>query len=82
MKYIFAGKLIVCAVLATVSSASMATEEQYDRCDHGATGNQCRMDVQPEHGKDCNYHGAFQWINDAWLRVGGMNEDHCRRPEE
>jgi len=36
-------------------------------CQHGNSGQECKPDPQPEHGKDCDQHG----------NQGGVNEDHC-----
>jgi hypothetical protein len=36
-------------------------------CEHGNSGQACKPDPQPDHGKDCEAHG----------NSGGMNEDHC-----
>lgn len=36
-------------------------------CQHGNSGQECKPDPQPEHGKDCDEHG----------NQGGVNEDHC-----
>jgi hypothetical protein len=36
-------------------------------CQHGNSGQECKPDPQPEHGKDCEEHG----------NQGGVNEDHC-----
>jgi len=38
-------------------------------CSHGQTGKVCKLDPQPEQGKDCDTHGN--------AGVGGVNEDHC-----
>ncbi|MEI2779026.1 MAG: hypothetical protein V9G19_24275 [Tetrasphaera sp.] len=40
---------------------------QEDGCTHGNSGQPCRPDPQPNHGKDCDVHGNW----------GGVNEDHC-----
>lgn len=36
-------------------------------CEHGNSGQECKPDPQPDHGKDCDEHG----------NKGGVNEDHC-----
>jgi cobalamin biosynthesis Mg chelatase CobN len=36
-------------------------------CEHGNSGQACKPDPQPTHGKDCDEHG----------QQGGVNEDHC-----
>jgi hypothetical protein len=36
-------------------------------CEHGNSGQACKPDPQPDHGKDCDEHG----------KQGGVNEDHC-----
>jgi hypothetical protein len=36
-------------------------------CEHGNSGQECKPDPQPSHGKDCDEHG----------NQGGVNEDHC-----
>lgn len=81
-KYIKVGWLITSLSLAMSSGSAVANDEQLDRCDHGASGKMCRFDPQPEHGQDCDYHGTVKWFSEVGLPVGGMNEDHCRRPEE
>jgi hypothetical protein len=36
-------------------------------CQHGNSGQDCKPDPQPEHGKECESHG----------NQGGVDEDHC-----
>ncbi len=36
-------------------------------CQHGNSGQECKPDPQPEHGKECDDHG----------NQGGVDEDHC-----
>lgn len=36
-------------------------------CQHGNSGQECKPDPQPEHGKECQDHG----------NQGGVDEDHC-----
>jgi hypothetical protein len=36
-------------------------------CQHGNSGQDCKPDPQPGHGKECDEHG----------NQGGVNEDHC-----
>jgi hypothetical protein len=36
-------------------------------CQHGNSGQECKPDPQPEHGKECESHG----------NQGGVDEDHC-----
>lgn len=80
--YVKGGLLVASLLLALSSVSAVAGEEQLDSCDHGASGKVCRLDPQPDHGQDCDYHGAFKWLSDVWLQVGGTNEDHCRRPQD
>lgn len=59
------------AFVATAASAAPPHAEQLDGSDHGNSNKPARQDPQPDRGRDCLPHGNW----------GGVNEDHCGRPQ-
>jgi len=68
--------LLLAALVATLLVGAWAVVALADKptsppgqgeCEHGNSGQECRPDPQPDHGKDCEEHG----------NNGGTNEDHC-----
>jgi len=68
---VLAGLLIagvgVSAALADPGNGPPSSPPGQGECQHGNSGQDCKPDPQPEHGKDCQDHG----------NLGGVNEDHC-----
>jgi hypothetical protein len=63
---LFAG-VGVSAALADPGNGPPSSPPGQGECEHGNSGQECKPDPQPEHGKDCEDHG----------NLGGVNEDHC-----
>ena len=57
----------VSAALADPGNGPPSSPPGQGECQHGNSGQECKPDPQPEHGKDCEDHG----------NQGGVNEDHC-----
>jgi hypothetical protein len=68
---VMAGLLVagvgVSAALADPGNGPPSSPPGQGECQHGNSGQECKPDPQPEHGKECQDHG----------NLGGVNEDHC-----
>src|SRR5919197_819415 len=63
---LFAG-VGVSSALADPGNGPPSSPPGQGEFEHGNSGQECKPDPQPEHGKDCDDHG----------NLGGVNEDHC-----